>query len=196
MTAFEPTPQACAAAARAAVLTDFADLHGRFADGYSADGIRTVFGRIHDEGGPYLVCVWDYADDFGFGGNSVFYVEDEDGGLFEVQPDIHRWLSGQQETPGPLNTWTGARAYETEEFPVSDDFHNYARSDRPDHTEHLNEETTVTKKPFTSPCGTGCAAAQMELFPTLAAAPAAPPTVFVPAPPTAPGPAAPFPPPT
>ncbi|MFF0170256.1 hypothetical protein [Streptomyces prasinus] len=112
------------------LLERIADLHGRFEDGYSADGIRTVFGRIYDEGGPYLVCVWEYADAYGFGGNSEFYAEGEDGDLFEVQPDIHRWLSGQQETPGPVDTWVCAPVTEPTEFPVTDDFHNYARADR------------------------------------------------------------------
>jgi hypothetical protein len=111
------------------LLTRIADLRGRFEDGYSADGIRSVFGRIHDEGGPYLVCVWEYADAYGFGGTSQFYAEDEDGGLFEVQPDIHRWLSGQQETPGPVDTWVCAPVAEPTEFSVSDDFHNYAKAD-------------------------------------------------------------------
>ncbi|MFI9311205.1 phosphoadenosine phosphosulfate reductase domain-containing protein [Streptomyces triculaminicus] len=36
----------------------------------------------------------------------------------------------------------------------------------------------MTKKPFTPPCGAGCAATQMELFAAPTAAPAAPPTVF------------------
>ncbi|UQI49795.1 phosphoadenosine phosphosulfate reductase family protein (plasmid) [Streptomyces sp. HU2014] len=36
----------------------------------------------------------------------------------------------------------------------------------------------MTKKPFTPPCGTGCAAAQMELFPAPAVAPAEPPADF------------------
>lgn len=36
----------------------------------------------------------------------------------------------------------------------------------------------MTKKPFTPPCGTGCAAAQMELFAAPPAAPAAPPAEF------------------
>ncbi|MFF4173648.1 hypothetical protein [Streptomyces sp. NPDC001744] len=109
-----------------------AELNGTFAFGYGADDVRSVFGRIADEGGPRLVCVWEYADDFGYGGNSVFYVEDQDGGLFEVSPDVRRWLTGQQQEPGPLNTWTGPRAYEPWEFPISDDFHNYARADRPE----------------------------------------------------------------
>lgn len=107
-----------------------ADLRGRFADGYSADGIRSVFGRIYDEGGPYLVCVWEYADVYGFGGSSQFYAEGEDGAFFEVQPDIHQWLSGQEEKPGPVDGWICAPATGPTEFPVSDDFHNYARIDR------------------------------------------------------------------
>ncbi|MGC9478840.1 hypothetical protein ACP4I1_32455 [Streptomyces sp. WG4] len=113
-------------------LTQLAELHGTFELGYSADDVRSVFGRIADEGGPYLVCVWEYADEYGFGGNSEFYAEGEDGTLFEVQPDVHRWLSGKQETPGPLDTWVCAPVTEPTDFPVSDDFHNYARADRSD----------------------------------------------------------------
>jgi hypothetical protein len=112
------------------VLPGIADLYGRFKSGYSADDIRAVFGRIYDAGGPDLVCVWDYADDYGFGGSSQFYAEDVDGNLFEVQPDIHRWLSGQQETPGPVSTWVCAAVAEATDFPVSDDFHSYARTNR------------------------------------------------------------------
>ncbi|MFE1075136.1 hypothetical protein ACFW5W_28455 [Streptomyces sp. NPDC058783] len=114
------------------MLERIADLHGRFADGYSADGIRTVFGRIFDEDGPYLVCVWEYADKHGFGGNSEFYVEDDDFNLFEVHPDVHHWLTGQRDTPGPVASWTCAPVAERTDFPVTDDFHNYARADRTD----------------------------------------------------------------
>ncbi|WP_446041122.1 hypothetical protein [Streptomyces sp. SID1121] len=112
------------------VLAEIADLYGRFEDGYSADGIRTVFARIYDEVGVDLVCVWDYADEYGYGGNSEFFAEDEDGALFEVQPDIHLWLSGKRETPGPVDTWVCAPVTEPTDVPVSDDFHNYARTDR------------------------------------------------------------------
>jgi len=110
------------------LLTQLADLRGRFEDGYSPDDVRSVFGHIRDAGGPYLVCVWDYADDAGFGGNSQFYAEDEEGDFFEVQPDIYRWLSGEQETPGPVDTWVCEPVSEPFEFAVSDDFHNYAKS--------------------------------------------------------------------
>ncbi|MEU5900384.1 hypothetical protein [Streptomyces venezuelae] len=122
-----------AAEAQGSVPAETADLRARFEDGYSADDILIVFGRIHDAGGPYLVCVWDYADAFGFGGNSEFFAEDENGTLFEVAPDLHEWLSGQRATPGPADTWVCAPVAEPTEFPVSDDFHNYARTDRTYH---------------------------------------------------------------
>ncbi|GGX46620.1 hypothetical protein [Streptomyces noursei] len=111
------------------LLADIADLHGRFKGGYSAADIREVFARIYDTGGPYLVCVWDYADAADFGGKSQFYAEEWDGDFYKVRPDIHLWLSGQQETPGPVDTWLCDLA-EPMEFPVNDDSHNYARTDR------------------------------------------------------------------
>jgi hypothetical protein len=110
------------------LLTQLADLRGQFKFGYTPQDVRSVFGRIRDAGGPYLVCVWEYADDYGFGGNSQFYAEDEAGDLFEVQPDIYRWLSGEQATPGAVDTWVCAPVSEPIEIAVSDDFHNYARS--------------------------------------------------------------------
>ncbi|MFF4699891.1 hypothetical protein [Streptomyces chattanoogensis] len=109
------------------LLTRLADLRGRFNDGYTADDVRSVFGRISNEGGPYLVCLWDNADEYGFDGNSQFYAETE-GAFYEISPDIHQWLSGAQETPGPVETWVCAPVAEPFEFAVSDDFHNYARS--------------------------------------------------------------------
>ncbi|MFD8415448.1 hypothetical protein ACFV2Q_27420 [Streptomyces sp. NPDC059650] len=125
-----PTDAERRSEAQARLLERMADLGGRIKDGYSASDIRAVFERICYDGGPYLVCVWEYADENGFGGSSQFYAEDEEGDLFEIRPDIYRWLSGQQETPGPVDTWICEPAAEPTEFPVSDDFHNYARVDR------------------------------------------------------------------
>ncbi|MGW2540246.1 hypothetical protein ACWC5I_05070 [Kitasatospora sp. NPDC001574] len=111
-------------------LVELGDLHGRFEDGYTPEDIRSTFGRIHEAGGPYLVCVWDYADEEGFGGNSEFYVEDENGNLFEVQPYIHQWLSGERAMPVPLDAWTCAAVAGPIKIGATDDFHNYARTDR------------------------------------------------------------------
>ncbi|MGP3777014.1 DUF3560 domain-containing protein (plasmid) [Streptomyces sp. SDT5-1] len=107
---------------------EIAELHGRFADGYTDDAIRSVFGLLKEAGGPYLVCVWEYADAYGFGGNSQFYAEGGDGVLHTLSPDVYRWLDGQQTSPGPMTGWVGAPVG-TADFPVSDDFHNYALLD-------------------------------------------------------------------
>ncbi|WP_052499861.1 hypothetical protein [Streptomyces vietnamensis] len=111
------------------LLAELADLHGAFEHGYGADDIRRAFGRISDAGGPYLICVWDVADDYGFGGNAEFYAEDENG-LFELRPDVYDWLAGQQDIPGPVETWVGAHLPELVEFAATDDRHNYARTER------------------------------------------------------------------
>ncbi|MFJ5142676.1 hypothetical protein [Streptomyces sp. NPDC088707] len=128
-----PAPRAEAATAEPTgpdLLAEIADLRGVFEHGYGADDIRRVFGRIYDAGGPYLVCVWDLADDYGFGGNSEFYAEDEDGRLSEIQPDVYGWLTGEQETSGPVDTWVCARVTGLAEFAATDDRHNYAKTER------------------------------------------------------------------
>ncbi|MFY0515981.1 hypothetical protein ACOMD4_37195 [Streptomyces anulatus] len=112
------------------VPAELRDLYGRFADGYTPEDVRSVFGRIHEAGGPYLVCVWEYADAHGFGGNSQFYAENAEGDHFEVEPDVHLWLSGQTELPAPMCGWVCDPATGPTDYPVSDDFHNYARTER------------------------------------------------------------------
>ncbi|MFD0269572.1 hypothetical protein ACFVGY_23850 [Streptomyces sp. NPDC127106] len=129
----DPAPRTEAATAEQAapgLPTEIADLRGAFEHGYGADDIRNVFGRIYDAGGPYLVCVWEVADAYGFGGNSEFYAEDEDSNLFTIRPDVYRWLTGQQEDPGPIDTWVGAHLPELVEFAATDDRHNYAQAER------------------------------------------------------------------
>ncbi|MER6476871.1 hypothetical protein [Streptomyces filamentosus] len=63
---------------------------------------------------------------YGFGGNSEFYAETDNGVLLELQPDVYRWLAGEQEDSGPLSAWTCAPVPELTEFATGDDFHNYA----------------------------------------------------------------------
>ena len=113
------------------VLEKIADLKGRFADGYTPEDISTVFARIEEAGGPALVCAWEYLDENGFGGNSEFYVigADGDGDLHEISPDVYRWLSGEQDSPGPVDSWACARLTPTPTFPAQDGFfHNCART--------------------------------------------------------------------
>ncbi|MGW3154576.1 hypothetical protein [Streptomyces sp. NPDC001089] len=129
----EPAPGAQpegGAEAVSGLLARIADLHGAFKDGYGPDDIGRVFGRIHDEGGPYLFCVWDYATEAGFFGKSQFFTENQHGDQVELQPGVCEWLSGERETPGPVDTWEGDVFFEDIDFAATDDNHNYARDER------------------------------------------------------------------
>ncbi|MEV6404002.1 hypothetical protein AB0M58_13790 [Streptomyces bobili] len=124
----EPLPAQPALSASAdEVLEKIADLKGRFTDGYTPEDINGVFARIEEAGGPSLVCAWERLDENGFGGNSEFYV-DVDGGLREISPDIYRWLNGQQDSPGDVDTWACAPVTPEPAFAASDDLHNCART--------------------------------------------------------------------
>ncbi|GHA47703.1 hypothetical protein GCM10010329_82620 [Streptomyces spiroverticillatus] len=103
-------------------------LRGFFSTGPNDHDVHTAFARIHEAGGPYLVCVWEYADDHGFGGTRAFYAEAENGTFHEVRPHVLQWLNGQAAFPGPFANWTGAHVPVA--FEVSDDTHNYARTER------------------------------------------------------------------
>ncbi|MGW3308154.1 hypothetical protein ACWDG9_16390 [Streptomyces sp. NPDC001073] len=106
-----------------------ADLAGRFADGYTPEDISAVFARIEEAGGPALVCAWEYLDADGFGGNSEFYVIGADRVLREISPEVYRWLNGQQDSPGPLDSWACAPVTPEPTFPAQDSFfHNCAHT--------------------------------------------------------------------
>ncbi len=86
---------------------------GIFQNGYDGDDINRVFGAIGRQCGIDLICVWDYFDDWGYGGDSQFYLVDG-GSAFEVTGQLWCWLhGGRDEAPGgPGNPaqWKGAPA--------------------------------------------------------------------------------------
>lgn len=91
-----------------------ADLAGRFHDGYDSDDIRRVFEQIRAHTGVRLLCVWDYFDDFGYGGNSEFYVQTSDGTIHQLGGQLWPWLWGgceeAPEGPGSPDSWIGSPA--------------------------------------------------------------------------------------
>lgn len=88
------------------------DLEKVFADGYTPDNIDRVLGLITDRTGAYLVCVWDFIDEEGSGGDSQLYLLD-DGVLYELAGDLWAWLldgaSAAPNGPGSPSQWKGAR---------------------------------------------------------------------------------------
>ncbi|BBY54153.1 hypothetical protein H7J07_05955 [Mycobacterium koreense] len=79
-----------------------ADLEKVFANGYTPDHIDSVLGDIFDRTGVSLVCVWEFIDGDGCGGDSQLYVLDDDGeNLYELVGDLWPWLlDGKSEAPG------------------------------------------------------------------------------------------------
>lgn len=118
--------------------SQIADLRGSMAGGYDDDRVNRVLGAISDATGLDLVCVWDYYDDTGVGGDSQFYVQGQDGELRELAGDLWPWLNGDPAdpetpaTPGDPPTWLGERAAFTTADLAWDDggWRNYAHEDR------------------------------------------------------------------
>jgi hypothetical protein len=88
------------------------DYAGRFRYGYDSDDINKVFETIQALTRVDLICVWDYFDDAGYGGDSQFYVVDGDA-TYELAGDLWPWLSaGTDEAPngpGSVASWKGGR---------------------------------------------------------------------------------------
>jgi hypothetical protein len=74
----------------AALLEAIADHRGSMAGGYDDHDVNRILGRIGNAAGLRLVCVWDYFDSAGVGGNSQFYIEENGGRLREVAGDLRR----------------------------------------------------------------------------------------------------------
>ncbi|EWM19644.1 hypothetical protein KUTG_09948 [Kutzneria sp. 744] len=112
-----------------------ADLRGSMDDGYDDDSVNRVLGRISEASGLRIVCVWDYYDAFGVGGNSDFYVN-VDGRLHYCAGDLWRWLNGSTEdpdtptVPGLPASWVGAPTdLRDDQLRYDDGDHNYAIRD-------------------------------------------------------------------
>ncbi|WSM80960.1 hypothetical protein OIE78_35390 (plasmid) [Streptomyces cellulosae] len=114
---------------------DLEDLRGCMVDGYDADDVNRVFDRLEEATGLSLVCVWEYFDSFGVGGNSQFFVALEDDRFHEVAGDLWQWLNGDPhspstpDAPGSPGTWVGARADIAADFEYEDGRHNCAIRD-------------------------------------------------------------------
>ena len=114
---------------------DLEDLRGYMVDGYDADDVTRVFDRLEEATGLSLVCVWEYFDSAGVGGNSQFYVSLEDDRLHEVAGDLWEWLNGDPDcdstpaSPGASSSWIGSKADFAADFEYDDGRHNCAVRD-------------------------------------------------------------------
>lgn len=110
------------------------ELRGCMDDGYTPDEVNSVLGQLSAMTGLRLVCIWDYYDEYGYGGNSEFYIEALDGkSLFKLAGNLWAWLSKSVDdpdapaTPGDLRSWIGAEVSDVDPTDlVGDGLHNYA----------------------------------------------------------------------
>lgn len=119
-------------------LAEPPDLRGSMVDGYDDDRVNSALGRLSEASGLNLVCVWEYFDSAGVGGNSDFFVLADDGRLYELAGNLWRWLNGPLDDPDtpadldPPTAWLGAvTADRTEDFAWNDGFRNYATEYKP-----------------------------------------------------------------
>lgn len=115
--------------------SDVASLRGCMVEGYTPEDVNRTFRILERAFGVRLVCLWDYHDTFGFGGNSNFYVEGKGGRLHVLAGDLWRWLNGSPAdpftsvSPGMPASWWGAPA-DVPDRARHDGLYNYAIEDR------------------------------------------------------------------
>jgi hypothetical protein len=101
------------------LATDGEDLRGCMRDGYTDDDINAVLGQLGETVGLNIICVWDYVDTWGPGGNSDFFVLAPNGQLHELTGDLWRWLNDHPDDlqapthPGSPRTWVGPSVGQT-----------------------------------------------------------------------------------
>ncbi|MFE9424168.1 hypothetical protein ACFYNO_14515 [Kitasatospora sp. NPDC006697] len=126
-----PAPAPYADAALAPVVAD-GGLEGRFRDGYTEEEVNVVFAVLGAATGLRLVCVWEYRDSFGCGGNSQWFAEDRFGRLWDLAGDLYAWLAGERPHPGPAGSWVGGTiGYPVHKLAWTDGKHNHAERSRP-----------------------------------------------------------------
>ncbi|WP_431921405.1 hypothetical protein [Nonomuraea jabiensis] len=133
----DPCARNLARETNAQVLAGISKWKASMVGGYDDDAVNTVLGSISEVSGLHLMCVWDYYDEYGPGGDSDFYVESDDGSLHYLAGDLYEWLSvppdseDAPEGPGDPTTWVGGPAdIGPDDIALQDDQHNYALQDR------------------------------------------------------------------
>lgn len=110
------------------------DLRGSCREGYTSEDFERLSRVVFSATGVQLRCIWAFVDDWGYGGDSEFYIEDSDGGLFELSGDLIPWLQDDSEDsprdPGAPETWIGPRSAIAVSSLAGDGFGNYALTSR------------------------------------------------------------------
>jgi hypothetical protein len=81
-----------------------------FNEGYDEDAINDILGHIQELTDTTIVCLWEFRDHLGYGGESELFLLD-DGALYCLGGDLWPWLlDGTSEAPNGPGTpaqWKG-----------------------------------------------------------------------------------------
>ncbi|BBX87971.1 hypothetical protein [Mycolicibacterium aubagnense] len=112
---------------------DLSEFEARFSQGYTPEDINRVLGRIQLLTVTRIICVWEYFDDDGYGGNSELFFIDRHT-AHELAGQLWPWLlDGRSEAPhgpGDAASWKGRRADFDYTSLSGDGLHNCARAVR------------------------------------------------------------------
>jgi hypothetical protein len=103
------------------------DLKNFLGEGYSDDEVVDVLGPVAEATGVHVICLWDYVDRYGCGGDSTWYVLAPGGALHWLVGGLFAWINHGQGDPGDPATWTGGAIGVTTNTLVAVDPYNYAR---------------------------------------------------------------------
>ncbi|WP_280470680.1 hypothetical protein [Nocardia farcinica] len=111
-----------------------AELRSRLDDGYDSDLITAVLGQISDASGVAVVCLWDYYDEFGYGGDSDFRILSPHGQLYHLNGDLADWLTETHDHapahPGSPASWIGGIDTDAISVAEGDGRNNFALENR------------------------------------------------------------------
>ncbi|MBC7303183.1 hypothetical protein [Nocardia salmonicida] len=111
-----------------------AELRSRLVDGYDSDQITSVLGQISAASGLAVVCLWNYVDNFGFGGDSDFRILSPHGQLYYLDGDLSDWLTDTPDHapahPGSPASWIGGIDTDAIDIAGGDGRHSLARENR------------------------------------------------------------------
>ncbi|WP_328373047.1 hypothetical protein OG800_49570 (plasmid) [Streptomyces sp. NBC_00445] len=103
------------------------DLKNFLSEGYSDEEVTAVLGPVAEATGVHVICLWDYVDRYGCGGDSDWYVMTPSGALHRLAGGLFSWINYGEGKPCDPATWIGNATGVTSSTLAAVDPYNHAR---------------------------------------------------------------------